>query len=120
MTPVIWMTGATSALAVAAIASGAPAPEVLWGLVGPLGAAIVTWVLARRTFERAPGELTGVMTKTFGVKLVFFAAYVAVVVRGLGLSAAPFALSFAAFFIGVHVLEALFLQRLFTERNSPL
>jgi hypothetical protein len=32
--------------------------------------------------------------------------------RGLALEAMPFAYSFAAFFIGVYVMEALFLQRL--------
>lgn len=114
------MTGVSTMLAAVAIAGGAPAPEVLWGLAGPLGAANVTWVLARRTFARAPAQLARVMTKTFAVKLLFFGAYVAVMVRGLELSAVPFAMSFAAFFIGVHFLEALFLQRLVTERDSPL
>jgi hypothetical protein len=118
--PVVWMSAASSAAAIAAIASGAPAPEVVWGLAGPLAAASVTWVLARRAYERDPAQLTRVMTKAFAAKLLFFGVYVAVMIIGLGLSATPFALSFAFFFIGVHVVEALFLQRLFTERNSPL
>ena len=120
MNPVIWMSGVASAVAAAAIAGGAPAPEVLWGVAGPLGAANATWLLARRAYERDPAQLTNVMTKAFAAKLLFFGVYVAVMVMVVELSTRPFALSFALFFIGVHGLEALFLQRLFTERNSPL
>lgn len=113
MIPVVWMTAACAGIAILAIVAGAPVPEVLWGMAGPLGAAIVTWVLVSRSFLRAPERLPNLMTMAFAVKVLFFGGYVLAMLRVLSLTLAPFALSFSVFFVGVYVLEALFLQRLF-------
>lgn len=113
LTPLAWMLAVSVCSAGVAIFFGAPAPEVLWGMAGPLGAASVTWVLVQRTFQAAPEQVTRVMLKAFAGKMLFFGAFVVAMLRGLALSATPFVVSFAAFFIGVYALEALFLQRLF-------
>lgn len=89
--------------------------EVALGLFGPLLAAVATWELVERTYRRAPAKLTGLMAVAFGVKMVFFGAYVAVMLKGLSLQAIPFVVSFTGYFIGLHVAEALFLRRLFAE-----
>jgi hypothetical protein len=101
--------------AAVAIAIGAPAVEVLWGMAGPLGAASVTWVLVQRTFQESPERVTGVMMKAFAGKMLFFGAYVVTMLAGLTLAPRPFSVSFTAFFIGVYAMEALFLQRLFAS-----
>jgi len=111
--PLVWMLAASVGSAAVAILLGAPAPEVLWGMVGPLAAASVTWVLVQRAFQASPEHVTGVMLKAFAGKMLFFGAFVVTMLRGLALSATPFAVSFTAYFIGVYVIEAVFFQRLF-------
>ena len=113
LTPLVWMIAVSVTSAAVAILAGAPGAEVLSGMAGPLGAASVTWLLVQRTFHAAPEQVTGVMLKTFAGKMLFFAAYVVMMLRGFGLAATPFSVSFTVFFIGVYAMEALFLQRLF-------
>lgn len=123
MTPVGWMAGGSLAawLAVSAVAAvwDVPVhPELFWGMLGPLVSAVVTWVVASRTFAADPARLTGVMIVGFGVKLLVFGIYVAVALRPLGLRPVPFMVSFTAFFIALHVLEARFLRRLFAGAEA--
>jgi hypothetical protein len=113
LTPVAWMVVASTIAAALAIAAGAPALEVLWGMAGPLSAATVTWLLVWRTFHAAPEDVTGVLMKAFAGKMVFFAVFVVTMLSGLTLAATPFAVSFTAYFIGIYAMEAVFLQRLF-------
>ena len=87
----------------------------LLGMIGPVAVAIVTWRLAEQTYRRNPSALTGVMLTGFVGKMVFFGAYVVVVLKGLSQPAAPFAVSFAGSFIAVYAIEALALRRLFSE-----
>lgn len=111
--PLVWMLTISAGSAAIAILAGAPAAEVLWGMAGPLLAASVSWVLVQRTFQAAPERVTSVMLKAFAGKMLFFGAFVVTMLRGLALSGTPFVVSFTAYFIGVYVMEALFLQRLF-------
>jgi hypothetical protein len=118
MTPVGWMVGGSLAawLAVATVAAALDRPvhpELFWGMLGPLVSAVVTWVVASRTFAADPARLTGVMIVGFAVKLLAFGIYVAVALRPLGLRPVPFMVSFTGFFIALHALEARFLRRLF-------
>ncbi len=85
----------------------------LLGVIAPLVVAIVTWRLAEQTYRRNPSALTGVMMAGFVGKMVFFGAYVVVVIKGLSQPATPFAVSFTAAFIAVYLIEALALKRLF-------
>jgi hypothetical protein len=110
-----WMTGASLTawlLATATVAAGARL-EVLCGMLGPLTMAVGSWVLAAQTFRTRPHSLTGLMIGAFGIKLVFFGAYVIVMLRVARLQPVPFVVSFSSYFIALHLVEAMFLKRLF-------
>lgn len=85
----------------------------LLGAVAPVLVAIVTWRMAEQTFRRNPSALTGLMMTGFVGKMVFFGAYVVVVIKGFSQPAVPFAVSFTAAFISAYLIEALALRRLF-------
>jgi hypothetical protein len=55
------------------------------------------------------------MMTAFAGKLVFFGAYVGVAVGVMHARLIPFALSFTAYFIALHAVEALWLKRLFVS-----
>jgi hypothetical protein len=55
------------------------------------------------------------MMAGFVAKMVFFGAYVAVVITLLSQPAVPFAVSFTSAFIALHLIEALALRRLFAS-----
>jgi hypothetical protein len=93
-------------------------PEAFFGMLGPLVSAIATWIVVFRTYTVAPERLTGVMVIGFGIKVLFFAAYLVAMLRGLELRPSTFVVSFAAFFIVLHLIEALFLKQLFAA-GSP-
>jgi hypothetical protein len=114
MNAVGWMTAASvgSWLAVTAIVGSRAAVEVLAGMIGPLAMAAGSWVMAERTYRRRPAQLTAVMIGAFGVKMLFFGAYVAIALKVLSLRPIPFVISFTGYFIGLHLMEALYLRRL--------
>ena len=91
---------------------------LLLGLAGPLAAAVASWVLSERTFRRRPAALTSVMIAAFAAKLVFFGAYVAVMIGVLSLPAVPFVASFTVAFIVLHLVEAFALRRLFAAASE--
>ena len=86
-----------------------------YGMAAPLVVAIVTWRMAEQTYRRDPAALTGLMMAGFVGKMVFFGAYVAVVIKVLSQPAVPFAVSFTGSFIALHLIEALALRRLFAS-----
>lgn len=86
--------------------------ELLFGMLGPLVGVSGSWVMVERTFRRDPQALTRAMITGFAFKLVFFGAYVIVMLRGLSLSAVPFVVSFVSYFAGLYVMEALYLRQL--------
>jgi hypothetical protein len=85
------------------------------GIAGPAAAALLSWVAAERTWRREPARLTSVMTAAFAGKVVFFAAYVAFMLSVLSLPPVPFAATFTASFVTLHLVEALALKRLFSR-----
>jgi hypothetical protein len=110
------------AVAAAAIAAsrGYPqlGPSIFGGMVGPLVAALATWVLVTHTFRRNPAALTNLMIAAFGVKAVFFGIYAVAMVRMFGLDVAAFGLSFAGFFIALYAVEAALFARLFQSAQG--
>jgi len=86
---------------------------VLAGLAGPLVAVTATWFAVSRVHRRNPAGVQSVMVTAFAVKMVFFAAYAVVAVKGFGLDVSVFAISFAVFFIGLYAIEAALFARLF-------
>jgi hypothetical protein len=120
MKPLWWMVGASigSWIGLALIPGLAHDREVLFGMLAPLAGAALTWVLVARTYTSRPQLLTSLMVAAFAGKLVFFGAYVTIMLSVLSLSPLPFVISFTTYFIGLHVFEALCLQRLFAG-NVP-
>jgi hypothetical protein len=115
MIPVAWMAGASMLswlIASRAVGPGAN-PEVLYGMLAPLVVAVVSWIVIERTYRSNPERLTRVMVEGLAVKAVFFGAYVAGMLRVVGLRPVPFVVSFTSYFIALHVTEAVLLRRLF-------
>lgn len=114
---IAWMTGASVAIWIAATALAGTrfGIDILGGMAGPLVAACGTWALIERTYRLAPDRLTALMVAGFGVKAVFFGAYVAVMVRGLRLTPIPFAASFTGYFVALLLVEALAMRKLFAH-----
>jgi hypothetical protein len=91
-------------------------PEVLSGMLAPLAAACLSWVLIERTYLRDPERLTALMMSAFGGKMVFFGAYVAAMLKLVGLRPVPFVASFTGYFIGLYLIEALLMRRMFAGK----
>lgn len=115
MGPVRWMVGASLAgLAVGSMVEPSARIDLLLGMLGPLAMAAITWVVVERTYREHPGRLTSVMVAAFAGKLVFFGAYVAIVLGPLSRPPVPFVVSFTSYFIALYLMEALYLRRLFS------
>ena len=91
---------------------------VALGTLGPLAAALGTWIAVKGTHDRTPERVSGLMVKLFGAKLVLFAAYIAAVVLLLDAGNIAFVASFTCQYVLLHVTEALYLRRLFAERGQ--
>src|SRR5687768_6849015 len=98
-----WMVAGSvlSAFAATALLGTGIQPEIWFGMAGPLAVAAGTWIAARRAYRRRPEGLTSLMAKAFAGKMAFFAVYVAVVVRGVGVRPVPFVISFTSYFIAL-------------------
>lgn len=112
-----WSLAASLLACVAVTLLGAPGREVLFGMVGPFAVSVASGALVERVYRRDPERLTSVMVAAFGAKMVFFAAYVAVMLKLLALRPVPFMTSFTAFFVALHLVEAFSLKRLFAEQG---
>ena len=91
--------------------------EILLGMLGPLAATSATWILAERIYRQRAEALTTVMATAFVAKIVFFGAYIAMVILVLRFRPVPFVVSFTSYFIALYLMEALYLRRLFSERS---
>ncbi len=123
MKPVWWMAGLSTLSAVLASAllakggPGAPFHTEIWlGMLAPLVVVSASWVFAARAYNKRPEQLTSVMMAAFAGKLALFGAYFGLAIGVLHVRAVPFVASFAAYFIALHMAEAVCLQRLFAER----
>jgi len=87
-------------------------PESFFGMAGPLVAVCASWIAVKRTHHAAPERVMGVMIVWFALKLVFFGAYMAVMIRLLSLRTVPFVTAFVRYFIALYAMQALFLKRL--------
>jgi uncharacterized membrane protein YdfJ with MMPL/SSD domain len=117
MTRVWWLAGGSvlSWLVVAALPGMESDREVLLGMIGPLAGAIGTWVLVERTYTSHPDQLMPRMIAAFAAKIVFFGAYVTLMLTVLSLRPSPFVISFTVYFIALYAIEARWMQRLFAD-----
>jgi hypothetical protein len=118
MKPVWWMAGVSICSWLGAAALAGTGPELFLGMIAPLAVATATWLLVERTYRRNPERLTALMMAGFGAKMVLFGTYVVIVLKVLSLRPVPFVASFTAYFITLHLAEALCLRRLFAERMN--
>jgi hypothetical protein len=120
MKAVAWMVAASllSWFVIAAAVDARTRTAALLGMLGPLAAAASSWVMAERAWRRNPERLTAWMIAAFAGKMVFFAAYVTVMVKGLSLPPVPFVASFTGYFVALHVVEALALRAMFSEAGT--
>jgi hypothetical protein len=102
-----------SALLAVVIAGRPTAVAVLLGMLAPLLAVSVSWVLTERTYKRDPQRLNGLMINAFGAKMLFFGGYVWLVLGIVGVRPVPFVVSFTGYFIALYSTEALLMRRLF-------
>lgn len=121
MRPIVWMVGLSLvSWTVVTLAAAEPVnPELLWGMIGPLASAVITWFLVARAYRSSPERVTGVLVAGFGAKIVFFGLYLAFMVRVMELRVVPFAVAFVGYVIALYALEALFLKRLFAGSMRP-
>jgi len=119
--PALLLTGGSLAVALGvvfgakALGTEGLAVPVFAGLLGPLAAAVATWVMLARAYRRDPASVMGVAAMAFLAKVVFFVAYVVAAIKIAGLPAQAFAVSFVAWFITLYAAQAVQLRRLFRE-----
>jgi len=121
MTETRWMmaAGIGTWLAAAAFVDRRTALEMLLGMLGPLIVVCVTWVLMARTYRSNPQGLTAMMTAAFAGKMIVFGAYVAVMLGVLSVRPVPFVASFTTYFVGLYLMQALYLRRMLAEMPPP-
>jgi hypothetical protein len=107
-----------SSAAIAALGGNVRA-ELVSGMLGPLLAVGGTWVLVE-TARNRPEALLGRMIAAFGVKMVFLGAYVAVMVRLVGMQPIPFIVSFTVYFVVFYCVEAFHLKRVLQSGTPPI
>jgi hypothetical protein len=86
--------------------------EIWLGMLGPLASALISWIAMERQYLRRPAGMTSLMIKGFVAKMVFFAGYVTVLLSIGLVRPIPFVVSFTAYFILLHAVEAIGLHRL--------
>lgn len=112
------MVGACGVSSIAATVIFGRPVEVLLGMMAPLLVTSASLVLSERTYKRDAQQLTRLMLKAFVGKMVFFGAYVAAVSTVLPFQMIPFIVSFTAYFIALHLAEAVYLRRLFAGTDA--
>jgi hypothetical protein len=117
MKPVLWMTigSIVSGLAIGALTGMRTVGEIWLGMLAPLAVVSVSWILTERVYRQHPERLTGMMIGAFAGKLVFFGVYVGLVIGMLRVQPVPFVVSLTSYFIVLHLIEALWLKRLFAS-----
>ena len=88
---------------------------VIGGMIGPLVAVVVTWIVVTRAHRRDPAGVQRVMLGAFFAKFVFFGVYVVVMIKVFRLEPVPFVLSFAVSFVALYALQAVMLGRFFRQ-----
>ena len=91
---------------------------VIGGIIGPLLAALATWIVVVRAHRQNPAGVMNVMLAAFLVKAVFFGVYVVVMIKVLELEPVPFIVSFAVTFITLYAVQGLLFARLFRQTTA--
>jgi hypothetical protein len=115
-----WMLSGSvlSALILTALLDASVRIEIWLGMLGPLAAALISWIAMVRRHGRNPEDLTKLMIKAFAAKMIFFAGYI-IVLLGVGwVRPFSFVISFLGYYISLHAMEAIGLRHL-QANNLP-
>jgi hypothetical protein len=109
-----WMlSGSVLSCFLVMVVTGPKTRNDVWlGMLGPLAAAVVSWIAIERRYAGRPEALTGLLIRAFAAKMIFFAIYVSVLLKVGIVRPVPFVVSFMCYFVSLHVLEAIGLRRL--------
>ncbi len=99
----------------AVVLEPATAAAALLGMAAPLAVGVATIALVDQTVRTDILRLTARMTKAFIAKMVFYPAYVVVVITVLAIDPVPFAISFTLYFVALQTTEALYFKALFAK-----
>ena len=88
------------------------------GMLAPLIVGIATIVMVERTTRNEPRALTARMTLAFLAKMLFYAAYVSVVLALVTTTPIPFMVSFTVYFVALQFTEAVYFKTLFTRIST--
>ena len=88
------------------------------GMLAPLIVGVATIVMVERTTRNAPRALTSRMTIAFLAKMLFYAAYVSVVLAVVTTTPIPFMVSFTVYFVALQFTEAVYFKTLFTRIST--
>ena len=88
------------------------------GMLAPLIVGIATIIMVERTIRNAPRALTSRMTIAFLAKMLFYAAYVSVVLAVVTTTPIPFMVSFTVYFVALQFTEAVYFKTLFTRIST--
>jgi hypothetical protein len=116
MTPVWWLIAASagSALAASALAGDPARPAIVFGMGGPLVAAVFSWRVVEHAYRVDPLRVQAVLLKAWAAKAVFLAVWMVVGMVALGLPATPLAVSFTVYFVLLYAAVAVLMRRLFS------
>ena len=88
------------------------------GMLAPLIVGVATIVMVERTTRNEPRALTARMTIAFLAKMLFYAAYVSVVLALVTTTPIPFMVSFTVYFVALQFTEAVYFKTLFTRIST--
>jgi len=118
MKQVVWMAAGCVGSWLVAAALLDRSTELLLGMAGPLVAAAGTWIAVERAHRQDPARVTRLMMAAFGLKMLFFGAYVVAVSRVPGLDLVAFGAAFFVYFVVLYVVQAFLLRGLTVPQAS--
>ena len=84
--------------------------EVLFGFLGPASVGFFTIRLFSKFDKMSHDIVRKWMMISFGLKMLIYPIYFIIIIKVYSFYPYPFVFSFAGFFIGLHILEAIVLQ----------
>ena len=108
----------TSCGLIATLVTPDAVPAAFMGMLAPLIVGVATIVMVERTTRNEPRALTSRMTIAFLAKMLFYAAYVSVVLALVTTTPIPFMVSFTVYFVALQFTEAVYFKTLFTRIST--
>lgn len=111
-----WMLAGSiiSAIAITMLPGVSAKLEIWLGMLGPLISAVASWIVMERQHHQRPQGMTRLLIKAFAAKMIFFGVYIAVFLGIRLVRPIPFVISFAGYYVALHIVEAIGLRHLQT------